>query len=251
MKRYPDGIDGKFFFQKDAPTHMPEWIPTRRFEVSTRESPRQRRMIDAPLVNDELALLWVVNMACIDMNTWYSRVDKPDRPDWALFDLDPSPDVGFAEVIEVAQLVKTLLDGLGLTGYPKTSGADGMHVLVPIARRSTYAQARELCEIVARTLASTHRGLVTTEWVKRKRRGVLIDANQNGEGKTIASAYSVRPRPGAPVSTPLRWDEVKAGLDPTGFTMDVVLRRVAKDGDLFSGVLEGRQSLSRALASIR
>ena len=251
MKRYPDGFDGKFFFQKDAPKHMPEWIPTRRFEVSTREKPRQRRMIDAPLVSDELALLWMVNMACIDMNTWYSRVDKPDRPDWVLFDLDPSPDVGFAEVVEVAKLVKSVLDELGLAGYAKTSGADGMHVLVPIARRSTYAQARELGEIVARTLASTHRGLVTTEWVKRKRRGVLIDANQNGEGKTIASAYSVRPRPGAPVSTPLRWNEVKAGLDPTEFTMDVVLRRVAKEGDLFSGVLEGGQSLAQALSSIR
>jgi bifunctional non-homologous end joining protein LigD len=251
MKRYPDGIDGKFFFQKDAPTHMPEWIPTRRFEVSTRETPRRRRLIDAPLVDDELALLWMVNMACIDMNTWYSRVDKPDRPDWVLFDLDPSPDVGFAEVVEVALLVKTVLDELGLTGYPKTSGADGMHVLVPIARRSTYAQARELCEIVAGTLASTHRGLVTTEWVKRKRRGVLIDANQNGEGKTIASAYSVRPRPGAPVSTPLRWDEVKAGLDPAEFTMDVVLRRAAKDGDLFAPVLEGGQSVAQALASVR
>ncbi len=132
---------------------------------------------------DELALLWMVNMAAIDMNTWYSRVDKPDRPDWVLFDLDPSPDVGFAEVVEVAKLVKSVLDELGLAGYAKTSGADGMHVLVPIARRSTYAQARELGEIVARTLASTHRGLVTTEWVKRKRRGVLIDANQNGEGR--------------------------------------------------------------------
>jgi len=251
MKRYPDGISGKFFFQKDAPSHMPQWIPTRRFEVSTRESPRQRRMINVPLVDDELALLWMVNMACIDMNTWYSRVDKPDRPDWVLFDLDPSPDVGFPEVVEVAKLVKSLLDGLGLAGYAKTSGADGMHVLVPIARRSTYAQAREFGEIIARTLASTHRGLVTTEWVKRKRRGVLIDANQNGEGKTIASAYSVRPRPGVPVSTPLRWDEVKAGLEPTDFTMDVVLRRVAKDGDLFSGVLEGGQSLSQALSSIR
>ena len=119
MKRYPDGIDGKFFFQKDAPKHMPDWIPTRRFEVSTRESPRQRRMIDAPLVNDELALLWMVNMACIDMNTWYSRVDKPDRPDWVLFDLDPSPDVGFPEVVEVALLVKSLLDGLGLDRLPE------------------------------------------------------------------------------------------------------------------------------------
>jgi len=251
MKRFPDGIDGKFFFQKDAPKHMPEWIPTRTFEVSTRESPRHRRMIDAPLVNDELALLWMVNMGCIDMNTWYSRVDKPDRPDWVLFDLDPSADAAFPEVVEVALLVKSLLDGLGLAGFPKTSGADGLHVLVPIARRSTYAQARELGEIVARTLASTHRGLVTTEWVKRKRRGVLIDANQNGEGKTIASAYSVRPRPGAPVSTPLRWDEVRSDLDPRDFTTDVVLRRVAKEGDLFSGVLDGGQSLAQALASIR
>ena len=185
------------------------------------------------------------------MNTWYSRVDKPDRPDWVLFDLDPSDDVGFAEVVEVARLVKALLDALGLDGYPKTSGADGLHVLVPVARRSTYAQARELSEIVARTLASTHPGLVTTQWVKRDRRGVLIDANQNGEGKTIASAYSVRPRPGAPVSTPLRWDEVEDGLDPSDFTMDEVLRRVARDGDLFSGVLDGRQSLAQALASVR
>jgi bifunctional non-homologous end joining protein LigD len=251
MKRYPDGFEGKFFFQKDAPKHMPEWIPTRKFEVTTREKPRQRRMIDVPLVNDELALLWMVNMACIDMNAWYSRVDKPDRPDWVLFDLDPSSDVGFREVVQVAQLVKSLLDGLGLVGYPKTSGADGLHVLVPIARRSTYAQAREFSEIVARTLASTHRDLVTTEWRKAKRRGVLIDANQNAEGKTIASVYSVRPRPGAPVSTPLRWDEVHEDLDPREFTMDVVLRRLAKDGDLFAPVLEGGQSLAQALASVR
>jgi bifunctional non-homologous end joining protein LigD len=230
---------------------MPEWIPTRKFEVSTREQPRRRRLIDAPLVNDELALLWMVNMACIDMNTWYSRVDKPDRPDWVLFDLDPSDDAGFSDVVEVALLVKELLDALGLTGYPKTSGADGLHVLVPIARRSTYGQVREFCEIVARTLASTHPGLVTTEWVKRKRRGVLIDANQNGEGKTIASVYSVRPRPGAPVSTPLRWDEVATGLDPRELTMDVVLRRVARDGDLFADVLGGGQSLAQALASVR
>ncbi len=251
MKRYPDGAYGKFFFQKDAPTHMPDWIPAREFTVTTRDSPRQRRKIRAPLVNDELALLWMVNMGCIDMNTWYSRVDKPSRPDFVLFDLDPSDDVGFKETIQVALLVKQVLDALELESCVKTSGSDGIHVLVPIARRHTYDQTREFCEIVASTLARTHRGLVTTEWTRAKRRGVLIDSNQNGEGKTIASVYSVRPRPGAPVSTPLRWDEVTEGLDPRQFTMDVVRSRIEEHGDLFEPVLHGRQSLTDALKRVR
>ena len=153
-------------------------------------------------------------MGCIDMNTWYSRATSPTRPDFVLFDLDPSPDVGFKEVVEVALLVKDVLDALGLESYAKTSGSDGMHVLVPIERRHTYdadARVRRDRRRRARALAP---GLVTTEWSKAKRRGVLIDANQNGEGKTIASVYSVRPRAGAPVSTPLRWDEVTRGPRP-------------------------------------
>jgi bifunctional non-homologous end joining protein LigD len=251
LKRYPDGIEGGHFFQKDAPKHMPEWIPTREFEVSTRETPRRRRRIRVPLVDDELALLWMVNMGCIDLNTWYSRVDKPDRPDFVLFDLDPAAGAGFPEVLQVALLVKEVLDALGLTAFPKTSGSKGMHVLVPVERRHTYDQTREFAEIVAGTLARTHQGLVTTEWAKAKRRGVLIDANQNGEGKTIASAYSVRPRPGAPVSTPLRWEEVHEGLDPLAFTMDIVLGRIDRHGDLFEGVLSTRQRLGAALESIR
>jgi bifunctional non-homologous end joining protein LigD len=251
MKRYPDGAFGKFFFQKDAPSHMPDWIPSREFTVSTRDSPRQRRKIRAPLVNDELALLWMVNMGCIDMNMWYSRVDKPSRPDWVLFDLDPSDDVGFPETIEVALLVKQALEAVGLESCVKTSGSDGIHVLVPIARRHTFDQTREFSEIIASALARTHRGLVTTEWTRAKRRGVLIDSNQNGEGKTIASVYSVRPREGAPVSTPLRWDEVKKGLDPREFTMDVVRERLATHGDLFEPMLHGRQSLSDALNAVR
>jgi bifunctional non-homologous end joining protein LigD len=250
MKRYPDGAFGKFFFQKDAPKHMPEWIARKAFRATSRES-RQKRMISYPLVNDELALLWMVNMGCIDMNVWYSRVDKPERPDFVLFDLDPSPDVGFKETVQVALLVKEVLDALELEGFPKTSGSDGIHVLVPVARRYTYADTREFAEIVARTLASTHRGLVTTEWSKQKRRGVLIDANQNGEGKTIASAYSVRPREGAPVSTPLRWEEVTEELDPRHFTMEVVLSRVERDGDLYEPVLTKRQSIGAALKKLR
>jgi bifunctional non-homologous end joining protein LigD len=126
-----------------------------------------------------------------------------------------------------------------------------MHVLVPITRRSSYDDTREFAEIVARALASSHRGLVTTEWSKAKRRGVLIDANQNGEGKTIASVYSVRPRSGAPVSTPLRWDEVTEDLDPAAFTMDAVTQRIERHGDLLGPVLEGRQSLAQALRAVR
>jgi bifunctional non-homologous end joining protein LigD len=232
MRRYPDGAFGKAFFQKNAPSHMPDWIP--RFHTD---------QFEAPVVNDEDSLLWMVNMACIDMNVWYSRIDKPDRPDFVLFDLDPSPDVGVQETMQVALLVKAALDALGLKSFPKTSSAEGMHVIVPIERRYGYDDTRELSEIVAGAIARTHRGLATTEWTRSKRRGVLIDSNQNGAGKTIASAYSVRPRPGAPVSTPLRWDEVKDGLDPAAFTMDVVLERVQEMGDLFEGVLTTRQRL--------
>jgi bifunctional non-homologous end joining protein LigD len=251
MIRYPDGIYGDHFFQKDAPSHMPDWIPTHRAYVSTRESPRRMKWVNFALVNDVDALLWMVNMGCIDLNTWYSRVDKPDRPDFVLFDLDPSADVGFAETIQVALLVKEALDALGLQSFPKTSGADGMHVLVPIERRHTFDDTRRFAEIVAGALARTHRGLVTTEWTKSKRRGVLIDSNQNGEGKTIATVYSVRPKPGAPVSTPLRWEEVTENLNPSIYSMPVVLDRVKRYGDLYEGVLTTKQRLDRALAAIR
>ena len=251
MIRYPDGIKGKHFFQKDAPSHLPEWIETHRALVSTRESPRTRKWVNFALVDDELALLWMVNMGCIDMNAWYSRADKPERPDFVLFDLDPSPDVGVKETVQVALLVKQALDAFGLVGYPKTSSAEGMHVIVPIERRYTFDDTRRFAEIVAGAIARTHRGLATTQWSKRDRRGVLIDANQNGEGKTIASVYSVRPRPGAPVSTPLRWEEVTEDLDPRAFTMDVVLARIGEHGDLFEGALTTKQRLNEALRSLQ
>jgi bifunctional non-homologous end joining protein LigD len=207
--------------------------------------------VNFPVVNDELALLWMVNMGCIDMNAWYSRVDKPDRPDFVLFDLDPAPDVGFKETVQVALLVKQALDAFGLVGYPKTSSAEGMHVLVPIERRYTFDDTRRFAEIVAGAIARTNRGLATTEWAKSKRRGVLIDSNQNGEGKTIASVYSVRPRRGAPVSTPLRWEEVNEDLDAASFTIESVRRRIEEHGDLFEGVLKNKQKLTEALNALK
>ena len=249
MKRYPDGIAAKPFFQKNAPSHMPDWIPTAEFPATSRET-REKRMIRYPLVNEESALLWMANMGCIDLNAWCSRIDKPDRPDFALFDLDPTPEAGFAAAAEVALLIRDALAAVDLRGYPKTSGSDGVHVLVPLARRYGYDQTRAVVLAISRALASMRPDLVTTEWSKAKRHGVLIDANQNGPGRTIAFAYSVRPKPRAPISTPVTWDEMRAGIDPDSFTMSVVLDRLSRHGDLHAPVLEDRQALGPALRSL-
>jgi bifunctional non-homologous end joining protein LigD len=245
MKRYREGIDKPGFFQKQAPKGMPSWIKTRQFRTFPREG--DSRLVDFPLVNDEAALLWMVQMHCIDMNAWYSRVDKPHRPDFVLFDLDPpdEPD-GFEHAIEVAHLIHELLDELELPGYVKTSGADGIHVVAPITRRSTFEETYDFAERASRLLERRHDGLVTTEWLKKKRRGVLVDHRQNGWGKTIASAYSVRPKPGAPVSTPLHWEELTPDVRPRDFTMAVALERVERHGDLFAPVLEEPRPLAAA-----
>jgi bifunctional non-homologous end joining protein LigD len=247
MKRYREGIRGPGFFQKDAPKGMPDWIPRRPFRTFPREG--GSRIANFALVNDDLALLWMVQMHCIDMNAWYSRVDKPDRPDFVLFDLDP-PEGGFAEAVRVAHLIRELLDEVGLPGYVKTSGADGIHVLAPITRRSTYSATYDFAEAASRLLERRHPGLVTTEWLKKKRHGVLVDHRQNGHGKTIASAYSVRPRRGAPVSTPLRWDELTDDLDPRELGMAQALERVERHGDLFAPVLEVPRPLAPAARAV-
>jgi bifunctional non-homologous end joining protein LigD len=243
MKRYREGIDKPGFFQKQAPKGMPAWIPTRQFRTWPREG--ESRLVDFPLVNSTEALLWMVQMHCIDMNAWYSRVDKPDRPDFVLFDLDP-PDNGFELAIEVAHLIHELLEELGLPGYVKTSGADGIHVVAPITRRSTFEQTYDFAEKAARLLEQRHPGKVTTEWLKKKREGVLVDHRQNGHGKTIASVYSVRPKPGAPVSTPLRWEELTSRIRPRDFGMEQALRRIDQHGDLFVPVLEDPRPLAPA-----
>jgi bifunctional non-homologous end joining protein LigD len=180
------------------------------------------------------------------MNAWYSRVDKPARPDFVLFDLDP-PDGEFQLAIKAAQLVREALEALELRSYVKTSGSEGIHVLVPVTRRYSFPETHRFAELVSKRLAGENPGVITTEWLKRKRVGVLLDYHQNGAGKTIASPYSVRPKEGAPVSTPLRWEEVTRKLDPARFTMEAVLRRVDREGDLFEPVLRDGQSLGAAL----
>jgi bifunctional non-homologous end joining protein LigD len=250
LKRYPHGINQQPYFAKQAPKGKPPWVPTRQFRTWPREG--GSRLVDFALVNEPAALVWMVQMNCIDMNAWYSRVDKPDRPDFVLFDLDP-PDSrnGFVEAIRVAHLIREALEELELRSYVKTSGADGIHVLLPIARRATFPQTYEFAELLSRQLEAGHPGLVTTEWLKKKRRGVLVDHRQNGHGKTIASVYSVRPKPGAPVSTPLRWEELTERVRPRAFGRREALDRVAKYGDLFEPVLKGGQALAPALRRLQ
>jgi bifunctional non-homologous end joining protein LigD len=248
MKRYRDGAAGQGFFQKQAPKGMPSWIKTRQFRTFQRDG--GTRLVDFPLVDSPEAVLWMVQMHCIDMNAWYSRVDKPDRPDFVVFDLDP-PDDGFADAIHVAHLVREALEELDLRSYVKTSGADGIHVLLPITRRSSFDETYEFAELLSRSLEERNDGLVTTEWLKKKRRGVLVDHRQNGHGKTIASAYSVRPKPGAPVSTPLRWEELTPDVRPRDFGMRQALERVEAHGDLYEPVLRGGQALGPALRALR
>jgi bifunctional non-homologous end joining protein LigD len=252
MKRWREGLPGGSFFQKQAPKGMPDWIPTRQFRTWPRGGKGESRLVDFPLVNSREALLWMVQMHCIDMNAWYSRIDKPERPDYVVFDLDPpeEPDA-FALCIRVAHYLREALAGFDLESYVKTSGADGIHILVPISRRYGYDDTYEFAELLSRRLEAQHPGEVTTEWLKKKRAGVLVDHRQNGHGKTIASVYSVRPKPGAPVSTPLRWEELTEDVRPRDFTMQVALERVAEHGDLFQPVLGGKQSLTAPLKDLR
>jgi bifunctional non-homologous end joining protein LigD len=247
MKRYPHGIDGEVFFQKQAPKHLPSWISTRQYTTHPRDG--GSRLVDFALVNSPEAVLFMVQNNCIDMNAWYSRVDKPHRPDFVLFDLDP-PDRGFELAIEVAHFIRELLDEVGLPGYVKTSGADGIHVLAPIARRASFEQTYAFAEQASRLLERRHPGKLTTEWLKKKREGVLVDHRQNGWGKTIASVYSVRPKPGAPVSTPLHWDELTPDVRPRDFGMEVALQRIERLGDLFAPVLHEPRPLGAAMARL-
>ena len=249
MKRWREGVPGGSFFQKQVPKGTPNWIPTRQF--TTRQRDGTTREVDFALVNQREALLWMVQMHCIDMNAWYSRVDKPHRPDWVLFDIDPPDDEAWPVGVEVAHLIRGRLVELGLESWVKTSGSTGIHVIVPIVRRSTWDETYEFAERVARGLEAEHPGTLTTEWLKEKRTGVLVDHRQNAWGKTIASVYSVRPRDGAPVSTPLRWEELKPDLDFRALGMAEALARVERDGDLFAPVLDGGQSLGPVLRRLR
>jgi bifunctional non-homologous end joining protein LigD len=224
---------------------MPAWIAVAALPAKSRGG----ELVRYPLVNDELALVWTIEFGCVDLHVWTSRADLPDRPDYVLFDLDPAG-APFTDVVRTALLLREALDALGLEALVRTTGGDGLHVHVPIERGHTHAEARRFCEIVAGALVRSARGLVTTERALARRRGVFIDTKMNGHGQQIVCLYSVRPRPGAPVAAPLRWEELDETLDPRDLTMPVVLERVERHGDLHERALSSRQQLATALASV-
>jgi bifunctional non-homologous end joining protein LigD len=240
LKRYPNGIDHDYFFQKDA-SGFPEWL--HREELADDEESKTRVICD-----DKASLLYLANLGCIDQNPYMSRMGTLEHPDFILIDLDPYH-CGYDRIVEAAQLVREKLRVIGLTGYPKTTGGNGMHVYVPVEPIYSSAQTRQFAEILARWVAAERADLFTTpRMVSAREKGkVYFDYLQNASGKTISAPYVLRAHPGAPVATPLKWDEVVPGLKPQQFHIANVLRRFERVGDLFAGVLNKPQELGPAL----
>jgi len=236
MKRYPNGARGKCFFMKRVPEPHPDWLDTCAIEHASGS------VIDFPVVNDLASLLWVVNLGCIDLNQWYARCDDVDRPDYLHFDLDPVPKATFDTVLDAALVVRDALETLGMSPLVKTTGSSGVHLYIPIVRGLTQKQVWTFAKAFAQALASKHPKLLTAEYriAQRPKGRVLVDYNQNAWGRTLASVYSPRPKPRAPVSTPLTWKEVEKGVAITDFRIDNVPSRLKKLGDLWKPLLAAR-----------
>ncbi|MHB8630570.1 MAG: DNA ligase D [Candidatus Limnocylindria bacterium] len=244
LKPFPDGISGPSFYQKDKPEFTPKWI------ASWTDRADRDGGIDYVLGNDLATLVWMANYTAIEIHPWLSRIDKPDNPDFAMIDLDPATGATWAEVKETALIVRDLLHGLDLEGFPKTTGSRGIHVLVPIARRYSFDESRSFVERIGRAARERAPKLVTLTFAKKERRGIYVDYLQNVRGKTTAGPYSVRPIRRAPVSAPLRWEEI-AGLGrPDAFTIANMPDRLATVGDLLRPALEMPQRLPKAVFAI-
>ncbi|HUP89073.1 MAG TPA: non-homologous end-joining DNA ligase [Longimicrobiales bacterium] len=229
MKRYPHGAYGDFFFMKRAPTPRPDWIETCRIDHGN------GNIIDFPMIQDVDALKWVINLGCIDLNQWYATCDDTDIPDYLHFDLDPVEGTPFEKVLETALAVYEALESLKMPSYPKTTGSKGIHIYIPIVRGPHQKMVWTFAKELAKILESKHPELITAEYrvAKRPKGRVLVDYNQNAWGRTLASVYSLRPKPHAPCSTPVTWDEVKAGFQIADFHFFNVRERFKELGDLY------------------
>jgi bifunctional non-homologous end joining protein LigD len=246
MLRYPNGVDGDFFYQKRVPVPHPQWLETVRIVF-----PRHGRTADFPVVTDVAGLAWIVNLGCIDLHTWHSRVDDIERPDYMLIDLDPSEGNTWEDVRAIALVVREVMEGLELPSYPKTSGATGLHILVPIRPELRFAEVRRFAKALAQKVERRidDQDVATTTWKVADRRGVFVDYGQNSRDRTIASACSIRPTPDARASAPLRWEEV-ADSDPRAFTLPTMPERVRRVGDLTAGMWRRKVSLPGRFAKL-
>src|SRR5438067_8586782 len=238
MKRYPNGVEGNFFHQKRVPPH-PDFVGEQFVQFPSGHS-TVFAVIDNPA-----ALAWVINLGCIELHTWHSRIDDIERPDYLLIDLDPSEGNPWEFVREIALVVKEVMDELGLASFPKTSGATGLHILSPIRPELAFPQVRRFAKALAEEVERRigDQDVATTTWRVADRRGVFVDFGQNARDRTIACAYSIRPVPDARVSAPLLWDEV-ADVDPAAFTVETMRARVASVGDPMRGMWRRAVSLA-------
>lgn len=244
LKRNPNGILDDGFYQKDAGELAPGWIKTEAVYAESSD-----KMVHYLVCNDVKSLLFIANLGCIEMNPWNSVIAKPEYPDYLVVDIDPSEKNTFDEVIDVALVIKTILDKANVEGYCKTSGSSGMHVYIPCNKKYSYDEVRDFAKTIA-TLVHEQLPRVTTierSLAKRKKNEIYIDYLQNSIGQTLACAYSVRPRPLATVSAPLEWKEVKHGLSPAQFTLKNMHERVKQKGDLFKAVLGKGLNMKPAL----
>lgn len=242
LNRHPNGINGKNFFQKDVDHMPPKWI-----KLAKVYSESNKKHIHYLVATDEASLIYMVQLGCIEMNPWFSRVGQLDHPDYLVLDLDPL-EIDFKYVVEAAQTIKKILDKARVKSYCKTSGATGLHIHVPLGAKYTYEQAKQFANIVA---ILTNKQLPKTTSVLRmpnkRRKKVYLDFLQNRKGQTLACPYSLRPKPGATVAAPLKWREVKLGLDPKKFTIRTIFPRLKKTGDLFKPILGPGIDLKKAL----
>ena len=242
LTRFPDGIQGKSFYQKDAPAFTPEWLRTERMW-----SEATQREIDYFVVDDVQSLLYLANLAAIPLHMWLSQVGTLELPDWCVIDLDPKG-APFSDVIRIALAVHDLCEKLGLPHYAKTTGSTGIHVLIPLARQLTYEQSRAFGELISRVVVGQMPGIATVVRAVQRRDGkVYLDYMQNAHGQLLVSPFSVRPLPGAPVSMPITWDEVNESLDMKAFTIRTAVKRMEKLGDPMAQVLADKPDLLSAL----
>jgi bifunctional non-homologous end joining protein LigD len=232
-------VDGFFFYQKRVPNPHPDWLETVHILF-----PGSGRTADFPVVTEAASLAWIVNLGCIDLHTWHCRVDDVEKPDYLLIDLDPSEGNPWEHVRTIALVVKEVMDELGLPSFPKTSGATGLHIQVPLRPELRFPEVRRFAKALAQEVERRidDQDVATTTWKVADRRGVFVDYGQNSRDRTIASAYSIRPTKDARASAPLRWDEVP-NVEPEAFTLQTMRARVKKVGDLNAGMWRRKTSL--------